>query len=67
MAWCWRKEKKGKELMECRLRETVSCGAASSIMRTGRENAIRRTKEVLKQKERLRRGKEISGSNSNEI
>ena len=38
----------GEEMMICQLREMVKHGAASSIMRTGRVYAIKRTKEALR-------------------
>ena len=47
---------KGEEMMICRLQEMVRLGVASSIMRTGKAYAIRRTKEVLRQKQKLRKG-----------
>ncbi len=37
----------GEEMMICQLHEMVKHGAASSIMRTGRVYAIKRTKEAL--------------------
>lgn len=41
----------GEEMMICQLQEMVKHGAASSIMRTGRVYAIKRTKEALRQKQ----------------
>lgn len=46
----------------CRLQEMVRLGAASSIMRTGKAYAIRRTKEVLRQKQKQRNGSVTSGN-----
>ena len=46
----------------CRLQEMVRLGAASSIMRTGKAYAIRRTKEVLRQKQKQRSGSVTSGN-----
>ena len=51
----------------CRLQEMVRLGVASSIMRTGKAYAIRRTKEVLRQKQKLRNGSVISGNSRERI
>ena len=47
--------------------EMVRLGVASSIMRTGKAYAIRRTKEVLRQKQKLRNGSVISGNSRERI
>ena len=47
--------------------EMVRLGAASSIMRTGKAYAIRRTKEVLRQKQKQRNGSVISGNSRERI
>jgi len=57
----------GEEMMICRLQEMVRLGVASSIMRTGKAYAIRRTKEVLRQKQKLRNGSVISGNSRERI
>ena len=51
----------------CRLQELVRLGAASSIMRTSKAYAIRRTKEVLRQKQKQRNGSVISGNSRERI
>ena len=43
---------KGEEMMICQLHEMVKHGAASSIMRTGRVYAIKRTEEDLRQRQK---------------
>jgi hypothetical protein len=57
----------GEEMIICRLQEMVRLGVASSIMRTGKAYAIRRTKEVLRQKQKLRNGSVISGNSRERI
>ena len=54
-------------MMICRLQEMVRLDVASSIIRTGRAYAIRRTKEVLRQKQKLRNGSVISGNSRERI
>ena len=54
-------------MMICQLREMVKHGAASSIMRTGSAYAIKRTKETLRQNQKLRRGSVISGNSREKI
>ena len=49
-------------MMICQLHEMVKHGAASSIMRTGRVYAIKRTKEALRQKQKQRSGSVTSGN-----
>lgn len=49
----------GEEMMICQLQEMVKHGAASSIMRTGRAYAIKRTKEALRQKVKRGVGAEL--------
>ena len=51
----------------CRLQEMVRLGAASSIMRTGKAYAIRRTNEVLRQKQKQRNGSVTSGNSRERI
>jgi len=58
---------KGEEMIICQLQEMVRLGVASSIMRTGKAYAIRRTKEVLRQKQKLRNGSVISGNSRERI
>ena len=53
-------------MMICQLQEMVKHGVASSIMRTGRVYAIKRTKEALRQKQKQRSGSVTSG-NSREV
>jgi len=57
----------GEKMMICQLREMVKHGAASSIMRTGRAYAIKRTKEALRQKQELRSGSVTSGNSREKI
>ena len=52
-------------MMICQLHEMVKHGAASSIMRTGKAYAIRRTKEVLRQKQK-QRSESVTSGNSRE-
>ena len=54
-------------MMICRLQEMVRLGVASSIMRTGKAYAIRRTKEVLRQKQKQRSGSVTSGNSRERI
>lgn len=49
------------------LHEMVKHGAASSIMRTGRAYAIKRTKEALRQKRKQRSGSVTSGNSREKI
>ena len=49
------------------LHEMVKHGAASSIMRTGRAYAIKRTKEALRQKQKQRSGSVTSGNSREKI
>ena len=49
------------------LHEMVKHGAASSIMRTGRVYAIKRTKEALRQKQKPRSGSVTSGNSREKI
>jgi len=58
---------KGEEMMICQLHEMVKHGAASSIMRTGRVYAIKRTKEALRQKLKQRSGSVTSGNSREKI
>ena len=57
----------GEEMMICQLQEMVKHGAASSIMRTGRVYAIKRTKEDLRQKQKQRSGSVTSGNSREKI
>lgn len=59
----------GEEMMICQLHEMVKHGVASSIsiMRTGRGYAIKRTKEALRQKQKLRNGSVTSGNSRERI
>ena len=52
-------------MMICQLQEMVKHGAASSIMRTGKVYAIRRTKEALRQKQK-QRSESVTSGNSRE-
>ena len=54
-------------MMICQLQEMVKHGAASSIMRTGRVYAIKRTKEALRQKLKQRSGSVTSGNSREKI
>ena len=54
-------------MMICQLQEMVKHGAASSIMRTGRVYAIKRTKEALRQKQKQRSGSVTSGNSREKI
>lgn len=55
------------EVMICQLQEMVKHGTASSIMRTGRVYAIKRTKEALRQKLKRRSGSVTSGNSREKI
>lgn len=57
----------GEEMMICQLQEMVKHGAVSSIMRTGRVYAIKRTKEALRQKQKQRSGSGTSGNSREKI
>lgn len=57
----------GEEMMICQLQEMVKHDAASSIMRTGRVYAIKRTKEALRQKQKQRSGSVTSGNSREKI
>lgn len=57
----------GEEMMICQLHEMVKHGAASSIMRTGRVYAIKRTKEALRQRQKQRSGSGTSGNSRERI
>ena len=57
----------GEEMMICQLHEMVKHGAASSIMRTGRVYAIKRTKEALRQRQKQRSGSVTSGNSREKI
>lgn len=54
-------------MMICQLHEMVKHGAASSIMRTGRVYAIKRTKEALRQRQKQRSGSVTSGNSREKI
>ena len=54
-------------MMICQLQEMVKHGAASSIMRTSRVYAIKRTKEALRQKQKQRSGSGTSGNSREKI
>ena len=54
-------------MMTCQLQEMVKYGVASSIMRTGRVYDIKRTKEALRQKQKLRSGSVTSGNSREKI
>ena len=54
-------------MMICQLQEMVKHSAASSITRTGRAYAIRKTKEALRQKLKQRNGSVTSDNNSKKI
>ena len=54
-------------MMICQLRKMVKHSAASSIMRTGRVYAIKRTKEALRQKLKQRSGSVTSGNSRERI
>lgn len=54
-------------MMICQLQEMVKHGAASSIMRTGRVYAIKRTKEALRQKQKQRSGSGTSVNSREKI
>ena len=54
-------------MMIGQLHEMVKHGAASSIMRTGRVYAIKRTKEALRQKLKQRSGSVTSGNSREKI
>ena len=51
----------------CRLQGMVRLGVASSIMRTDKAYAIKRTKEVLRQKQRQKSGSATSGNSNKRI
>ena len=54
-------------MMICQLHEMVKHGAASSIMRTGRVYAIKRTKEALRQRQKQRSGSVTCGNSREKI
>ena len=54
-------------MMICQLQEMVKHGAASSIMRTSRVYAIKRTKEALRQRQKQRSGSVTSGNSREKI
>ena len=54
-------------MITCQQQEMVKHGAASSIMRTGRVYAIKRTKEALRQKQKQRSGSVTSGNSREKI
>ena len=53
--------------MICQRQEMARRGVASSIMRTGRAYAIKRTKGALKQKQRQKSGNVTSGNSREKI
>ena len=54
-------------MITCQQQEMVKHGAASSIMRTGRVYAIKRTKEALRQRQKQRSGSVTSGNSREKI
>ena len=54
-------------MMICQLHEMVKHGAASSIMRTGRVYAIKRTEEDLRQRRKQRSGSVTFGNSREKI